>query len=165
MPADASFDVVSKIDDQELENALNQTRKEIAGRFDFKNSVATVEYAENLITILADDEMKLRNIVDMLLSKANKRGIDIRAFDYDLAKAEPATKNAIRLKITTRSGIPKDKSKPLMEAIKAAKLKVNAQYQDEQIRVSGKSRDDLQKIQALLKALDYELPLQFTNYR
>jgi uncharacterized protein YajQ (UPF0234 family) len=165
MAADASFDVVSKVDDQELENALNQTRKEIAGRFDFKNSIAEVEHEDDVITILADDELKLRNIVDMLQSKANKRGIDIRAFDFDLAKAEPATKNAIRLKIALRSGIPKDKSKPLIEAIKASKLKVQAQYQDEQIRVTGKSRDDLQKVQQLLKGLDYELPLQFTNYR
>jgi uncharacterized protein YajQ (UPF0234 family) len=163
MAADSSFDVVSRVDAQELENALNQARKEIAGRFDFKNSVASIENTDKDITILADDELKLKNVIDIVQSKAIKRGIDIKAFDYQ--KLEQATLGAVRQKIVLRTGIPKDKSKPLMEAIKNAKLKVNAQYQDEQIRVTSKSRDDLQKVQSLLKALDYELPLQFVNYR
>jgi uncharacterized protein YajQ (UPF0234 family) len=163
MAADSSFDVVSRVDAQELENALNQARKEIAGRFDFKNSVASIENTDKDITILADDELKLKNVIDIIQSKAIKRGIDIKAFDYQTV--EPATQGAVRQKIVLRTGIPKDKSKALMEAIKNAKLKVNAQYQDEQIRVTGKSRDDLQKIQSILKGLDYELPLQFVNYR
>ena len=163
MASENSFDVVSKIDPQELENALNQARKEITGRFDFKNSVASIENTDKEITILADDELKLKNVVDIIQSKAIKRGIDIKAFDYQ--KPEAATHNALRQKIVLRSGIPKDKSKPLIEAIKTAKLKVNAQYQDEQIRITSKSKDDLQKAQALLISLDYELPLQFTNYR
>jgi cyclic-di-GMP-binding protein len=164
MASDASFDVVSRVDPQELDNALNQARKEIAGRFDFKNSIASIESDDKSITILADDEMKLRNVIDILQSKAVKRGIDIKAFDMS-AKPEQASGNALRQKIVLRSGIPKDKSKALMDAIKGAKLKVQAQYQDEQIRVSGKSKDDLQKVMQLLKGLDYELPLQFTNYR
>ena len=161
--ADASFDVVSKVDAQELDNALNQARKEITGRFDFKNSIASIEYTDKEITVLADDELKLKNVIDIIQSKVMKRGIDLKALD--IKEPEAASGSTLRLKIGLRAGIPKDKSKPLMEAIKAAKLKVNAQYQDEQIRVSGKSRDDLQKVQALLKDLDYELPLQFTNYR
>ncbi len=164
MASDASFDVVSKIDPQELDNALNQARKEIAGRFDFKNSLARIDSDDKTITVLADDDLKLRNVIDIIQSKAVKRGIDIKALDLS-AEPEAASGNALRKKIALRSGIPKDKSKPLMDAIKAAKLKVQAQYQDEQIRVSGKSRDDLQKIQQLLKGLDYELPLQFVNYR
>lgn len=164
MASDASFDVVSRVDPQELDNALNQARKEIAGRFDFKNSIASIESDDKSITILADDEMKLRNVIDILQSKAVKRGIDIKAFDMS-AKPEQASGSALRQKIVLRSGIPKDKSKALMDAIKGAKLKVQAQYQDEQIRVSGKSKDDLQKVMQLLKGLDYELPLQFTNYR
>ncbi len=164
MASDASFDVVSKIDPQELDNALNQARKEIAGRFDFKNSMASIESDDKTITVLADDDLKLRNIIDIIQSKAVKRGIDIKALDVS-AEPEPASGSTLRKKIALRSGIPKDKSKPLMDAIKAAKLKVQAQYQDEQIRVSGKSRDDLQKVQQLLKGLDYELPLQFVNYR
>ena len=162
--ADPSFDVVSRIDEQELDNALNQARKEIAGRFDFKNSIATIENTDKEITVLADDELKLKNILDMIQSKAIKRGIDIKAFDMS-KEPEAASGGALRMKIPLRAGIPKDKSKLLMEAIKAAKLKVNAQYQDEQIRISGKSKDDLQKVQSLLRGLDYELPLQFTNYR
>lgn len=164
MPSDASFDVVSKVDQQELDNALNQARKEIAGRFDFKNTKTEIDYdGKALITVLSDDELKLKNVMDILQSKAVKRGIDIKAFDF--GTVEPATQNAVRQKITIRNGIPKDKSKPLMEAIKALKLKVNAQYQDEQIRVTGKSRDDLQKVISHLKSMDYELPLQFVNYR
>ena len=164
MATDSSFDVVSKVDPQELDNALNQARKEIAGRFDFKNSMASIESDEKTITVLADDEMKLRNVIDIIQSKAVKRGIDLKSFDMS-KEPEAASGSALRKKIVLRSGIPKDKSKPLIDAIKAAKLKVQAQYQDEQIRVSGKSKDDLQKVMSLLKGLDYDLPLQFTNYR
>jgi uncharacterized protein YajQ (UPF0234 family) len=161
--ADFSFDVVSRVDAQELDNALNQTRKEIEGRFDFKNSKTTVDHAGDAITLTTADELKLKNVVDILQSKATKRGISIKAFDY--GKVEPAAGNAFRQVIRVKSGIPKDGSKALIEAIKAAKLKVSAQYQDEQIRVAGKSKDDLQKAQQLLKGLDFELPLQFVNYR
>ena len=162
--ADSSFDVVSRIDEQELDNALNQARKEIAGRFDFKNSVASIENSDKEITVLADDELKLKNVLDIIQSKAVKRGIDLKSFDLT-KEPEAASGGALRMKIALRAGIPKDKSKALMEAIKASKLKVNAQYQDEQIRISGKSKDDLQKVQSLLRGLEYELPLQFTNYR
>ncbi len=161
--ADFSFDVVSKVDEQELDNALNQTRKEIEGRFDFKNSKTSVDAVKTTITIVTDDELKLKNVTDILQSKANKRGISLKAFDF--GKVEPAAGNAVRQVVTVKNGIPKDKARPLVEAIKAAKLKVNAQIQDEQIRVSSKSKDDLQKAQALLKATDTDLPLQFTNYR
>jgi uncharacterized protein YajQ (UPF0234 family) len=160
---DSSFDVVSRIDKQELDNALNQARKELAGRFDFKNSIASIENTDKDITILADDELKLKNVYDILQSKAVRRGIDLRAFDPKTP--ESASGGALRQTIALRAGIPKDKSKPLLDAIKSAKLKVNAQFQDEQIRVSAKSKDDLQKVIAILKALDYELPLQFVNYR
>jgi uncharacterized protein YajQ (UPF0234 family) len=161
--ADFSFDVVSKVDEQELDNALNQTRKEIEGRFDFKNSKTSVDQVKEKITITTDDELKLKNVIDILQSKANKRGISLKSFEY--GTVEPAAGNTVRQVVTVKSGIAKDKAKPLVEAIKAAKLKVNAQIQDEQIRVSGKSKDDLQKAQALLKAFDTDVPLQFTNYR
>jgi cyclic-di-GMP-binding protein len=162
--SDSSFDVVSRVDQQELDNALNQARKEIAGRFDFKNSKTDIEYdAKAKITVTSDDELKMKNVMDIIQSKSVKRGIDIKAFDF--GKVEPAAQNTVRQTITIKSGIPKDKSKPLMEQIKNLKLKVSAQYQDEQIRVSGKSRDDLQKVIASLKALEFELPLQFVNYR
>ncbi|HUY11605.1 MAG TPA: YajQ family cyclic di-GMP-binding protein [Candidatus Dormibacteraeota bacterium] len=163
MPSDASFDVVSKIDRQELDNALNQTRKEIETRFDFRNSKTTVESDEKSITILTDDELKMRNVIDMLQSKAMKRGLDIKAFEF--GENEPASLSMVRCKITLRNGIPKEKSKAIMERIKSLKLKVTAQYQDEQIRVSGKNRDDLQKVIADLKTFDIDIPLQFVNYR
>ena len=163
MPCDASFDIVSRIDQQELDNALNQTRREIENRFDFKNSKTTIESDDKKITIVSDDELKMKNVIDVLQGKAVKRGIDIKAFDF--GELEPAANSCVRRVITLRNGIPKDKSKALMEKIKAMKLKVNAQYHDEQIRVTGKSRDDLQEVIAALKAMNYELPLQFTNYR
>lgn len=164
MPTDASFDIVSRIDQQELDNALNQARKEIAGRFDFKNSKTKIEYdGKKLITVISDDEMKMKNVVDIIQSKAVRRGIDLKALD--LGAIEPAAGDTVRRTITLKSGIPKDKIKPLMDAIKDLKLKVNAQFQDEQIRVSGKNRDDLQKVIAHLRSLAYELPLQFVNYR
>jgi len=161
--ADFSFDVVSKIDPQELDNALNQARKEIAGRFDFKHSIASIENTDKEITVLADDELKLKNVIDIIQSKAVKRGIDLKAFDPK--EPEPASGGALRQKLLLRAGIPKDKSKKLIEAIKNAKLKVNAQVQDEQIRITSKSKDDLQKTQTLLTGIDIDLPLQFTNYR
>jgi uncharacterized protein YajQ (UPF0234 family) len=161
--ADFSFDVVSKVDAQELDNALNQTRKEIEGRFDFKNSKTTVEHADKVITISTDDELKLKNVIDIFQSRANKRGISLKSFEY--GTIEPAAGNTVRQAVTVKSGIVKDKAKPLIEAIKAAKLKVQAQFQDEQIRVSSKSKDDLQKAQTLLRAYDTDVPLQFTNYR
>jgi uncharacterized protein YajQ (UPF0234 family) len=161
--ADFSFDVVSKIDGQELDNALNQTRKEIEGRFDFKNSNTTVESDGKKITLTTTDELKLKNVVDILQSKANKRGISLKAFE--LGKVEPAAGNAVRQVIVLKSGISKDNSRPLVDAIKSAKIKVTTQYQDEQLRVSGKSKDDLQKAQTVLRALDIDVPLQFVNYR
>jgi uncharacterized protein YajQ (UPF0234 family) len=164
MASDSSFDVVSRVDPQELDNALNQARKEIAGRFDFKHSIASIESDEKTITVLADDELKLRNVIDIIQSKAVKRGIDLKAFDMS-KEPEAASGSTLRQKIGVRAGIPKDKSKPLIDAIKSSKLKVQAQYQDEQIRISGKSRDDLQKVQQLLKGLSFDLPLQFVNYR
>jgi cyclic-di-GMP-binding protein len=160
---ESSFDVVSRIDRQELDNALNQARREIENRFDFKNSKTSIEADDQKITVISDDEMKMRNVLDVLFGKAVKRGIDIKAFD--VGALEPAAGGTVRRVIKLRSGIPKDKSKALMEKIKTLKLKVNAQYQDEQIRVSGKSRDDLQKVIAELKQMNFELPLQFTNYR
>ena len=163
MAQDFSFDVVSRVDAQELDNALNQTRKEIAGRFDFKNSKTQIDDNGKQITILTDDELKLKNVVDILQAKATRRGISLKAFDY--GPVEPASGGTVRQIVSIKSGIPKDKSKPLLDAIKSAKLKVVAQYQDEQLRVSSKSKDDLQKVQQLLRSLEFELPLQFVNYR
>ena len=161
--ADFSFDVVSRFDVQEFDNALNQTRKEIEGRFDFKNSKTSIESTPKQITIVTDDELKLKNVIDVLQSKFSKRGISLKSLEY--GKVEQAAGNAVRQTVDVRSGIAKDKSKPLIDALKAAKIKVSAQYQDEQIRVTGKSKDDLQKAQHVLKSSEGDVPLQFVNYR
>ena len=161
--AEFSFDVVSRVDAQELDNALNQTRKEIEGRFDFKHSKTSVENTPKQITIVTDDELKLKNVVDILQSRANKRGVSLKVFEY--GKVEPAAGNMVRQVITLKSGIAKEKAKVLIDAIKGSKLKVTSQIQDEQLRVSSKSKDDLQKVQQLLKSLDIDFPLQFVNYR
>lgn len=163
MATEYSFDVVSKIDQQELDNALNQARKEITGRFDFKNSKTSIESTDKEITIVSDDELKMKNVIDILQGKLVKRGVSIKAFDW--GADEPAASNTVRRVVKIQSGIPKDKCKPLVEAIKASKLKVNSQIQGEQIRVSGKDKDALQKTQQLLRDMDFELPLQFENYR
>ncbi|MBV9409389.1 MAG: DUF520 family protein, partial [Candidatus Eremiobacteraeota bacterium] len=107
MASDSSFDVVSRVDPQELDNALNQARKEIAGRFDFKNSIASIESDDTTITVLADDELKLRNVIDIIQSKAVKRGIDLKALDTS-KPPEPASGSTLRQKIAIRAGIPKD---------------------------------------------------------
>ena len=163
MATDASFDIVSRIDRQELDNALNQARKEIENRFDFKHSKTSIEADDKKITLISDDELKMRNVVDIVQSKSVKRGVDVKAFDF--GPVEPAAGSTVRQIIALRAGISKDKSRVLMEKIKSLKLKVNAQYQDEQIRVSGKNKDDLQKVITALRSLDFELPLQFVNYR
>ena len=163
MASEASFDIVSRVDQQELDNALNQARKEIEGRFDFKNSKTSIESDGKKITLISDDELKMRNVVDILRQKAVRRGIDVKAFD--MGDVEPAASSTVRQTIALRNGIPKDKSKALLDKIKSLKLKVNAQIQDEQIRVTGKNKDDLQKVIAALKAMEFDLPLQFTNYR
>ena len=163
MASESSFDVVSRVDQQELDNALNQTRKEIENRFDFKHSKTSIDFDGKKITLISDDELKMKNVVDVLQTKAVRRGIDIKAFEF--GTVEPAAGGTVRQVVTLRSGIPKDRSKPLLERIKSLKLKVSAQFQDEQIRVSGKNKDDLQKVIASLRAMDFELPLQFVNYR
>ena len=163
MASESSFDVVSRVDGQELDNALNQTRKEIENRFDFKHSKTSIDFDGKKITLISDDELKMKNVVDVLQGKAVRRGIDIKAFDF--SEIEPAAGGTVRRIVTLRSGIPKDQSKALIERIKSLKLKVNAQYQDEQIRVSGKNKDDLQKVIASLRSMEFELPLQFVNYR
>jgi cyclic-di-GMP-binding protein len=163
LASDPSFDVVSRVDTQELDNALNQTRKEIENRFDFKNSKTSIDYDGKKITLISDDGLKMRNVVDVFGAKAVRRGIDLKAFEY--GEVEPAAGGTVRQVLTPRSGISKDQSRALIAHIKDLKLKVSAQYQDEQVRVTGKNKDDLQKTIASLRALEFELPLQFVNYR
>jgi uncharacterized protein YajQ (UPF0234 family) len=163
LASESSFDVVSRVDAQELDNALNQARKEIENRFDFKHSKTSIESDGKKITLISDDELKMRNVVDVLQTKAVRRGIDVKAFEF--GSVEPAAGSTVRQVITLRSGISKDQSRALLAHIKELRLKVTAQFQDEQIRVSGKNKDDLQKVITSLRSMEFELPLQFVNYR
>jgi len=158
-----SFDIVSRVEKQNLTDAVIQAQREIATRFDFRNSKSSIELAEMKITIVADDDMKLRNVVDILQSKCVKRGVPLKALSY--GKPEPAAQGAVRQVITIEQGIASERAKKLTEAIKQSKLKVTTRIQDEQLRVTGKSKDDLQKVIELVKGMPLDFAVQFVNYR
>lgn len=163
MAKDSSFDVVSQVDMQEMDNAVNQVKKEIDQRYDFRGSNASIELEEKGVKIAAEDEYKLETIIDMLRVKMAKRGIPLRCLVP--GKVEAAAKNTVRQQLEIQQGIPKDKAKAIVAAIKATKLKVSAQMQDDQVRVSGAKKDDLQAVIQTLKAGDFGVDLQFINMR
>ena len=163
MAKENSFDIVSKTDYAEITNALNQTTKEVAQRFDFKGSAATVELADKDLIMSAEDETRLRNMNDILQSKFLKRGISLKALDYQ--KIEPAAGGTVRQTVKIQQGIPIEKAKEIVKYIKDAKIKVQASIQGETVRVSGKDRDILQETIAALKAKDFAIDMQFDNFR
>jgi uncharacterized protein YajQ (UPF0234 family) len=165
MPQEFSFDVVSKVDLQEVLNAVQQAGKEIATRFDFRGSASKIEWNEKelALTLTSDDEHKLKSVVDILETRLAKRGIATRSLDF--GKVEPAALATVRQVVKVQQGIPSEKAKEIVRAIKDRKLKVQASIQADQVRVSGKNKDDLQEVQAILRAGDFGLPLQFANYR
>ena len=158
-----SFDIVSKVDMQEVDNAVNQAVKEIGQRYDFKGSKCRSRRRRDSVKMLADDDYKLKAVVDVLQSKFLKRNISIKALQY--GKVEPASGGMVRQIITVQQGISKEKAKDIIAVIKEAKLKVQAQIQDDQVRVTGKNRDDLQDAIQLLKASDMDVEMQFLNFR
>lgn len=161
----ASFDIVSDVDMQEVDNAINQASREIETRFDFRGGKSELVFDRNakLIKITADDEMKLRSIHQIMEQKMSKRGIDLRALDY--GPTQEASGMLIRQNVTMKTGIEKDVAKKITKLIKDSKLKVQAQQQDDQIRVTGKKIDDLQSVIQMLKTQEVGLPLQFVNMR
>ena len=163
MAKENSFDIVSKTDYAEVTNAINQTTKEISQRFDFKGSKATVELQAKDLMLSAEDETKLRNMNDILQSKLLKRGVSLKALDYQ--KVEPAAGGTVRQLIKVQQGIPTEKAKEVVRFIKDGKYKVQASIQGETVRVSGKDRDTLQEVIAALKAKDFGIDMQFDNYR
>lgn len=163
MAKEPSFDVVSQVDMQEVSNALNQTTKEISQRYDFKGSKSEVVKDDEGIKITTEDEMRLNAIVDILKSKFIKRGVSIKNLDY--GKIEDAAGGMVRQKIKIKQGIDSDVAKKITKDIKETKLKVQAQIQDDQVRVSGKKIDDLQSVITFLKEKDYGLDLQYINFR
>jgi len=158
-----SFDIVSKVDMQEVDNAVNQTIKEIIQRYDFKGSKSEVTLEKDGIRILADDDFRLKAIIDILQSKFVKRSLSLKSMQYE--KAETASGGMIRQMITIQQGISKEKGKDINAAVKETKLKVQSQIQDDQVRVTGKNIDDLQEVIRVLKGKDLGVELQFINFR
>lgn len=158
-----SFDIVSTVNMQEVDNAINQTNKEIRQRFDFKKSVSVVSLEENNVKIISDDDFKLKSVIDILETKIVQRGVPIRNLEF--GKIEEASGGTVRQLIKLKQGIETETARKIVKDIKGLKIKVQAQIMDDQVRVSGKKRDDLQIVIAFLKDQDYKQELQFSNYR
>lgn len=157
-----SFDVVSEVDMHELSNAVDQANREVDTRFDFKGSDAKFEQSEAELTLTAQSEFQLEQMMDILQKKMVKRGVDIGSLEV----GEPETANMrARQKVTVRQGIDKDLAKKIVKLIKETKLKVQSAIQGDQVRITGKKRDDLQQIMSMLKEQKLGLPLQYTNFR
>lgn len=166
MAKDASFDVVSDFDVQELVNSIDQAKREIVSRFDLKDSGSKIDLeSDKKITITSSDDMKLKNIVDILQSKMTKRNLSIKILDAQ--KVESALGGKVKQDFLLRKGLSTELAKKIVNEIKNSKLKVQASIQDDQVRVSGKSKDDLQAVIQLLKEKQetIDAPLQFTNFR
>jgi uncharacterized protein YajQ (UPF0234 family) len=163
MAQDNSFDVVSDFDQQELVNALDQARREITQRYDFKGVTAEVTHEKEQLILLTDSDMHLKAILDVLQGKLHKRGIDLKVLDPQ--KPEPAAKGNLRQVVKLRRGISDDLSRDLNKKIRASHPKVQVRIEGDKLRVSSKSKDELQGVIASLKALELDVPLQFTNYR
>ena len=163
MAKENSFDIVSKTDYAEVTNAINQSMKEVSQRFDFKGSKAGVELQGKDLILTAEDETKLRNMNDILQGKLVKRGVSLRALDYQ--KIEPAAGGTVRQLVKIQQGIPTEKAKEVVKFIKDAKLKVQASIHGETVRVSGKDRDTLQEVISALRARDFGIDMKFDNYR
>lgn len=161
--ADPTFDVVSEVNLPEVANAVAQAQKETAQRYDLKGSAAGIEQNDKELTLTANDEFGLKAVTDVLQTKLVKRGVSLKSLDY--GTIEPATKGTVRQVVTIRQGIASEKAKEIVKAIKDSKLKVQVAIQGEQLRVSGKKKDDLQAAIALLRGVDFGIPLQFTNFR
>ncbi len=158
-----SFDIVSQVDRAEIGNALNQTMKEVRQRFDFKGSNAEVVVEEDDLVLTAEDETRLRNMNDILQQKLVRRGIPLKALSY--GTVEPAAGGTVRQHVAIQQGIPQEKAKEIVKFIKDSKAKVQAAIQADVVRITGKDRDTLQDIIAKLKAIDFGIDMQFTNYR
>ncbi len=163
MAKDASFDIVSECDLQEVGNAINQAQKEIETRFDFKGSKSSIELNGAQITLIADDEFKLDAVIDIVKTKLVRREVSLKSLEY--GKIEPASQGTVRQVITMKQGIAQEVAKTIIKLIKDSKLKVQASIQGDQVRVTGKSKDDLQAVISLLRGSDLPVELQFVNYR
>jgi len=161
--ADSSFDVVSDFDQQELVNALDQVRREVATRYDFKGAKVTLELGKDEITLHADDDFRAGSVKDLLESKALRRGLSLKVFDW--GKLEPAAGGTVRQRIGLHRGLTAEQAKEIAKLVRDRFPKVKPSIQGDAVRVSGKSKDELQGVIALLRGLDYAVALQFINYR
>jgi uncharacterized protein YajQ (UPF0234 family) len=163
MAAENSFDIACKVDMQEVANAVNQAKREIETRYDLKGTKNEITQEKMDLVIASVDEMKLKAVLDILQSKLHRRGVDLKALT--IGEPETAAGGTLKQKITLQDGIPMEKAKEIVRLIKDSKIKVQASIQEKQVRVSGKNRDDLQAVIALVKGKDLGVALQFTNYR
>ncbi len=164
MASESSFDIVSEVDHQEIKNAISQAMKEIQTRFDLKGSNSNIEFAGGEeIVLTSADEFKIKAVRDVLETRLVKRNVPLKALDY--GKVEMALGQTARQKVKLQKGIPTDKAKEIVKLIKGSKLKVQAAIQGDQLRVTGKNRDDLQAVIRMLKDTDLGIDMQFTNYR
>jgi len=164
MPADQSFDVVSKIDIQEVKNAIDQASKEVNARFDLKSSKSTIVLEkEEAIQLASQDEYTLKAVIEILGQKLVKRGVSLKNLEYE--KIEPATNSSVRQKIVLKQGLSGEPAKKVAAAVKEAKVKANASIQGDTVRVTSKDRDTLQEIMGMLRGKDFGVELQFTNFR
>ena len=158
-----SFDIVSQVDRQEVKNAVEQTNKEVSNRFDFKGSVARVELSELVLTVFADDDFKLGQVLDVLRGRMTKRNIDIRSLE--LGAVEKISGDKVKRPVTVKVGVPQEKGKEIQKLVKEAKLKLAASIQGDAVRISGAKKDDLQAAIQLVRKSVTDLPLQFINFR
>jgi uncharacterized protein YajQ (UPF0234 family) len=165
MAQDPSFDIVSKLDKSELTNAITLAMTEINTRFDFKGSKSEIKQDEENIVISSDNEIKIKQVIDVLVSKMTKRGIGVKGFDFEGTKIEAATGSTVRMKVKIQDGLDKEHTKEITKLIKDSKIKVTPTIMGEYVRVTGKKKDELQEIQKLLKSADLSFDFTFTNYK
>jgi uncharacterized protein YajQ (UPF0234 family) len=164
MAAENSFDVVSKVDIQEVRNAVDQALKEVRARFDLKDSHSDIKLeGEDTLQLASADEYKLKAVTEILGQKLVKRGISLKSLTYE--KIEPASGSSVRQKIKLQQGIPQEKAKEIVRLLKDSKVKAQASIQGDSVRISGKDRDTLQEVIAMIKKHDFGIDMQFTNYR
>jgi len=165
MASNFSFDIVSEVDLQEVDNAVNQAKKELSQRYDFRGSKSSIDFdrKEKLITLIADDDFKLRALKDILVTKLAKRGVSLKALTF--LQPQKAFEGTLRQQANLTTGIDKEKAKDLVKIIKDMGLKVQTQIEGEKIRVSGPKKDDLQAVITHVRSIDFPIALNFTNYR
>jgi cyclic-di-GMP-binding protein len=163
MAGESSFDIVSDVDLMEVSNAVQQAMKEIRQRFDFKGSVSEITLDKETLTLRSDDESRLKSVIDVLTTKLVRRGVSLRALEY--GTVEPAAKGTVRQVVTIHKGISPEQAKEIVKFIKGTGVRVQAQIQENQVRVTGKKKDDLQAVIQAVKAQDFKVDLQFVNYR